>query len=117
MAATKTYGYIGEQLGVDHILEGSIRKANNRVRITAQLVTASDGFHLWSESYDRELTDIFAIQDEIARSITDALAIELDLVDTSESLVSASTDNMEAYDRYLEARGSDCQTFRFRYVQ
>jgi len=96
---------IGEQLGVDHILEGSIRKANNRVRITAQLVTASDGFHLWSESYDRELTDIFAIQDEIARSITDALAIELNLVDASESLVSASTDNMEAYDRYLEARG------------
>jgi len=96
---------IGEQLGVHHILEGSIRKDNNRVRITAQLVTANDGFHLWSETYDRELTDIFAIQDEIARSITDALAIELNLAGTGKSLVSASTSNMEAYDRYLEARG------------
>jgi TolB-like protein len=96
---------IAEQLGVDHILEGSIRKANNRVRITAQLVTASDGFHLWSETYDRELTDIFAIQDEIARSITDALAIELNLNDAGQSLVSVTTSNMEAYDRYLEARG------------
>ena len=104
---------IGEQLGVDHILEGSIRKASNRVRITAQLVTASDGFHLWSESYDRELTDIFAIQDEIARSITDALAIELNLVDTSQSLVQASTSNMEAYDRYLEAKGLIAQRYNF----
>ena len=104
---------IGEQLGVDHILEGSIRKASNRVRITAQLVTASDGFHLWSESYDRELTDIFAIQDEIARSITDALAIELKLVDTSESLVPVSTSNMDSYDRYLEARGLIAQRSDF----
>jgi len=104
---------IGEKLGVDHILEGSIRKANNRVRITAQLVTASDGFHLWSESYDRELTDIFAIQDEIARAITDALAIELNLADTEQSLVSASTNNMEAYDRYLEAKGLTAQRLDF----
>jgi len=96
---------IGEQLGVANILEGSIRKANNRVRITAQLVKASDGFHLWSETYDRDLTDIFAIQDEIARAITDALAVQLDLADTGKSLVYASTRNMEAYDRYLEARG------------
>ena len=96
---------IGDKLGVEHILEGSIRKASNRIRITAQLVKASDGFHLWSETYDRELTDIFAIQDEIARSITDALAIELNLADTSQSLVSVSTSNMESYDRYLEGRG------------
>ena len=104
---------IGEQLGVRHILEGSVRKANNRVRITAQLVTASDGFHLWSETYDRELTDIFAIQDEIARSITDALAIELNLADTGKSLVSVSTSNMEAYDRYLEGRGLIAQRLDF----
>ena len=104
---------IGEQLGVANILEGSIRKANNRVRITAQLVTASDGFHLWSETYDRELTDIFAIQDEIARSITDALAIELNLADSGKSLVSASTSNMEAYDRYLEAKGLIAQRLDF----
>jgi TolB-like protein len=96
---------IGEQLGVDHILEGSIRKANNRVRITAQLVTASDGFHLWSETYDRDLTDIFAIQDEIAHAITDALAIELNLAEDQQTLATVSTSNMEAYDRYLEAIG------------
>ncbi len=104
---------IGEQLGVEHILEGSIRKASNRIRITAQLVKTSDGFHLWSETYDRELTDIFAIQDEIARSITDALAIELNLVDTSQSLATVSTKNMESYDRYLEARGLITQRLDF----
>ena len=96
---------IGKQLGVEHILEGSIRKADNRVRITAQLVSTDDGFHLWSETYDRELTDIFAIQDEIARAITTALAIELNLDGNKQSLVTASTTNMDAYDRYLEARG------------
>ena len=104
---------IGEKLGVEHILEGSIRKANNRIRITAQLVTANDGFHLWSETYERELTDIFAIQDEIARSITDALAIELNLADNSTSLVSVSTSNMDSYDRYLEARGLIAQRLNF----
>ncbi len=95
---------IGHKLGVAHILEGSIRKAGNRVRITAQLVKASDGFHLWSETYDRELTDIFAIQDEIARAITDALAIELNLEGTGKSLVTATTSNMDAYNLYLQGR-------------
>ncbi len=104
---------IGEQLGVEHILEGSIRKSNNRVRITAQLVAASDGFHLWSETYDRDLIDIFAIQDEIARAITDALAIELDLAEVGQSLASVSTSNMDAYDRYLEARGLIAQRLDF----
>ena len=104
---------IGDKLGVEHILEGSVRKASNRIRITAQLVKASDGFHLWSETYDRELTDIFAIQDEIARSITDALAIELNLSDTSQSLATASTKNLESYDRYLEARGLITQRLDF----
>jgi len=104
---------IGEQLGVEHILEGSIRKANNRVRITAQLVKANDGFHLWSETYDRELNDIFAIQDEIARAITEALAVELKLSDPNQSLVSASTSNMDAYERYLEARGLIAQRLDF----
>jgi len=104
---------IGEVLGVENILEGSIRKSNNRVRITAQLVSAKDGFHLWSETYDRELTDIFAIQDEIARAITQALAIELKLADSGQSLVTASTSNMGAYDRYLEARGLIAQRQNF----
>ncbi len=93
---------IGEQLGVDHILEGSVRKAGNRVRITAQLVKAEDGFHLWSETYDRELDDIFAVQDEISRAITDALAVHLDL--DGKELVEASTRNMQAYENYLAAR-------------
>jgi TolB-like protein len=104
---------IGEQLGVEHILEGSIRKANNRVRITAQLVKANDGFHLWSETYDRDLTDIFAIQDEIARSITDALAIELDLTQKEQGLASATTNNMNAYDLYLRAKGLISQRSNF----
>lgn len=93
---------IAGQLGVEHILEGSLRKAENRVRITAQLVKAEDGFHLWSETYDRELVDIFAVQDEIARAITDALAVHLDL--GGGELVRASTANMEAYEKYLAAR-------------
>ena len=96
---------IGELLGVENILEGSIRKSNNRVRITAQLVNANDGFHLWSETYDRELIDIFGIQDEIARAITNALAIELNLDENQQTLVTAKTTNMGAYDRYLEAKG------------
>ncbi|MCH8930775.1 MAG: hypothetical protein IIA98_07660, partial [Proteobacteria bacterium] len=68
---------IGEELGVGHILEGSVRRAGNRVRITTQLINVADGFHLWSETYDRELTDIFALQDEIAAAVVKALRIEL----------------------------------------
>ena len=60
---------IGETLGVTHILEGSVRKSGEQVRVTAQLVKADDGFHLWSDTYDRRLTDIFAIQDDIAQAI------------------------------------------------
>ena len=105
---------IGKELGVEHILEGSIRKDQNRVRITAQLVKADDGFHLWSETYDRELTDIFAIQDEIARAITDALAIELDLGRTGPRLAAEQTRNMEAYDHYLEARALIAQRQDFK---
>ncbi|MEP7347608.1 MAG: protein kinase, partial [Gemmatimonadaceae bacterium] len=68
---------IAEALGVAHVLEGSVRKAGNRIRVTAQLITATDGSHLWSERYDREMTDVFAIQDEIAQAIADALQIKL----------------------------------------
>ena len=68
---------IGQKLGVATLLEGSVRKAGNRVRITAQLIKAADGFHLWSESYDRVLDDIFAVQDEIARSVSQALHVTL----------------------------------------
>ena len=72
-------GEISKALGVAHILEGSVRRAGNRVRITAQLIDAGNGFHLWSQTYDRELADIFAIQDEISVAIVDALRDKLDL--------------------------------------
>jgi TolB-like protein len=68
---------IAEVLGVTTVLEGSVRKAGSRVRVTAQLITAADGTHLWSERYDREMIDVFAIQDEIAAAITEALQIKL----------------------------------------
>ena len=68
---------IGKRLNVEHLLEGSVRKAGNRIRVTAQLIKVADGFHLWSERYDREMTDIFAIQDEITQAIAGALRIKL----------------------------------------
>ncbi len=94
---------IGQQLGVAHVLEGSVRKAGDKLRVTAQLIEADEGFHIWSETYDRELNDVFAIQDDIAAAIANQLA--LSLVDSDGRTVSAdSTDSMEAYDLYLEAR-------------
>jgi len=68
---------IAETLGVANILEGSVRKAGTRIRVAAQLITASDGSHLWSERYDRELADVFAVQDEIAAAIAGALQVKL----------------------------------------
>jgi TolB-like protein len=97
---------IGEALKVGSILEGSVRKAGNRVRITAQLINAEDGFHLWSETYDREFGDIFAIQDEITRSIASALRIELG-VPAQQSLNPGRTTNAEAFTAYL--RGLELQ--------
>jgi TolB-like protein/Tfp pilus assembly protein PilF len=92
---------IGEALNVNAILEGSVRRSEKRVRIAAQLINAEDGFHLWSNSYDRELVDIFAIQEEIARSIADALRIELGVV-PEQPLSSSSTEDVEAYNAYLK---------------
>ena len=94
---------IGETLKVNHVLEGSVRKAGNRLRITAQLIKVEDGFHLWSETYDRELTDIFAIQDEIAQSVVKELEVALGLSD-EEPLVKSGTSNTEAYNWYLRGR-------------
>jgi adenylate cyclase len=95
----ENFRIIGEQLNVTNILEGSVRKAGNRVRITAQLIKAADGYHLWSESYDRELDDIFAIQDDIAHAVTDALSITLGVGN-----LGVSTRNVGAYDAYLAGR-------------
>jgi TolB-like protein/DNA-binding winged helix-turn-helix (wHTH) protein/Tfp pilus assembly protein PilF len=94
---------IGEKLGVDVILEGSVRMAGDRVRITAQLVNAKDGFHRWSETYDRELTDIFAVQTEIAMAIADALRVSLSSKER-EWLAASPTENLEAYQAYLLGR-------------
>ena len=93
---------IGETLGVNHILEGSVRKAGDKVRITAQLIKVDDGFHLWSETYDRELLDIFAIQDEIATAIL--VALKAALLDGQTPLVNAARADSEAYDIYLLAK-------------
>ena len=95
-------GEVAEQLNVAHVLEGSVRKVGNRVRITAQLIEASSDSHLWSESYDRELEDIFAVQDEIATAISNALKIELALATEQPSPSKAA--NTDAYDAYLQAR-------------
>ncbi|UCC83741.1 MAG: tetratricopeptide repeat protein [Gemmatimonadota bacterium] len=94
---------IARSLGVRSVLEGSVRRAGDRLRVTAQLVTAEDGYHLWSETYERQLEDVFAIQDEISRSIVDALRPTL-LGEPVARLVSASTQSMEAYDHYLRGR-------------
>lgn len=90
---------IGVALNVSHILEGSVRKAGNRVRVTAQLIKVDDGYHVWSENYDRELDDIFAIQDEISAAILDQLKAHLI---GSETVAVARTDS-QAYDLYLLA--------------
>ncbi|NND44685.1 MAG: tetratricopeptide repeat protein [Xanthomonadales bacterium] len=95
---------IAEELKVNHILEGSVRKAGNRVRITAQLIDTSDDRHLWSDTFDRELDDIFAIQDEIANSIVDALKNELG-IGLASVTVEAATGNLDAYELYLKGRG------------
>jgi len=94
---------IGAALGVAHVLEGSVRKSGDRVRITAQLIAADDGFHVWSKNFDRQLTDIFAIQDEIAGDITSALRLSL-VGGGRDSIDANSTDSIEAYELFLEAR-------------
>jgi adenylate cyclase len=93
---------IGIQLNVDRILEGSVRRSGNRVRITAQLVNTSDGYHIWSENYDRNLTDIFDVQDEISSIIANKLRENLTAREQEERLVKPPTDNLDAYTLYLK---------------
>jgi adenylate cyclase len=94
---------IARKLGVSHVLEGSVRKAGNRVRINAQLIDGSTGDHLWAERYDRDLDDIFAIQDEISHAIVDALKVKL-LPEERKAIEQRGTDIAEAYNLYLLAR-------------
>lgn len=92
---------IGKELNVSTVLEGSVRKAGNRIRVTAQLINTDDGFHIWSENYDRELQDIFAVQDEIARKILAKLKDRFALQD-HKKIYESSTDSVEAYNYYLQ---------------
>ena len=92
---------IGARLNVEHILEGSVRRAGSRLRVTAQLVKASDGYHLWSQRFDREMTDVFAIQDEISQAIVEKLRLRLA---GDRPLVKRYTENLAAYDLCLKAR-------------
>jgi eukaryotic-like serine/threonine-protein kinase len=94
---------VGASLNVRTVVEGSVRKSGNRLRIQAQLINVSDGYHLWSERYDRELQDIFEVQDEIARTIASRLRVTLG-VNSVKPLVAAGTNDLEAYQLYLKGR-------------
>jgi TolB-like protein/class 3 adenylate cyclase/tetratricopeptide (TPR) repeat protein len=94
---------VGRNLGVRYVLEGSVRKSGNRVRITAQLIDATKGGHLWAERFDRDLTDIFAVQDDVTQQIVDALALNLTEAD-EQRLATEHTANAEAYDYFLRGR-------------
>jgi adenylate cyclase len=96
---------VGKELGVDTVLEGSVRQAGDRVRITAQLIDTNTGFHIWSETYDRQLADIFQVQDEIASAIVQKLRIELAPDEqVAAQREKAPTQNLEAYELYLQGR-------------
>ena len=115
-ARTSSFAYKGQnvdvrqvarELGVETVLEGSVRQADNRVRITAQLIDAETGFHLWSQTYDTELSDIFSVQDEISTAIVQALKIELAGHEQAAQVAQHAqppTDNVEAYQLYLQGR-------------
>lgn len=94
---------IARKLGVSHVLEGSVRKAGGRVRITAQLIDGKTGGHTWADRFDRDLTDIFAIQDEISHAIVDALKVKL-LPEEKKALEQRGTNSVDAYNLYLLAR-------------
>lgn len=94
---------IGRRLNVRTVLEGSVRRSGSRVRITAQLINATDGYHIWSERYDREVKDVFEIQDEIARTIVERLKVKL-TTEQDEALGKRQTENIEAYELYLRGR-------------
>jgi TolB-like protein len=93
---------IGAKLGVDNLLEGSIRKDGNQLRITAQLIATKDGAHLWSQTYDRELKGVFAIQEEIAKDVAKALSIKLDVGEMTRA--QGGTNNVDAYEKFLRAQ-------------
>ena len=95
-----TVDEIARQLGVRYVLEGSVRKAQGRLRITAQLIDAETGFHIWSERYDRDISDLFAVQEEVVQEIVDALQLEISL-EAVKLLRRKTTDDLSAYDAYM----------------
>ena len=99
----ESISHIGRELKVDTVLEGSVRKSGKRLRITAQLINVADGYHIWSERYDREMEDIFDLQDDIARKIVDKLRLRFDM-DSQEPLIKRYTENLKAYNLYLKGR-------------
>src|SRR5438552_4147552 len=101
-------GEIGRRLKVHTVLEGSVRKAGNRLRVTAQLINVPDGYHLWSERYDRQLEDVFEIQDQIAENIVRALRVVLG-EDEKRALEKTPTENVQAYEYYLRGRQAQHQ--------
>jgi len=94
---------IGAQLNVATVLEGSVQRMGNQLRITAQLINVADGFHLWAANYDRDMTNIFAVQSDVAQQVAAALKLHLGLADV-QRLISRPTEKMEAYDLYLQGR-------------
>ena len=100
----KSIQEIAGELEVAHILEGSVQHAGDQIRITAQLIRASDGFHIWSKNFDREFTDVFAIQDEIATQVGNALSVSLLGTDAESKLAGITTNDYDAYELYLQAR-------------
>ena len=94
---------VGERLNARTVLEGSVRKSGTRLRITAQLINAADGYHFWSERYDREMKDVFEVQDEIARAIVERLKVTLKRAGQG-SLIKVGTKNLEAYEAFLKGR-------------
>lgn len=94
---------IGRQLNVQYLVEGSVRKADDKVRINVQLINTSNGYHVWSNRYDRKLTEIFSVQDELTRNIVNALAIELTEQEET-SLARVSTNNFQAYEHFLQGQ-------------
>jgi serine/threonine protein kinase/Flp pilus assembly protein TadD len=102
---------IGQQLRVQSVVEGSVRKAGNRVRLSAQLINVSDGFHVWSDRFDRELDDVFEVQDEIAKAIVGKLKVKL-LGEADAPIVKQATGNLEAYHLYLQGRYHYAQRYK-----
>ncbi|MCH8139211.1 MAG: adenylate/guanylate cyclase domain-containing protein [Proteobacteria bacterium] len=107
---------VSQELGVRYVLEGSVRKAGDRVRISAQLIDPPTGYHLWAERYDRDLTDIFALQDEITEKIVAALEVKL-TEGEQEQVARRYTDNLEAYDYFLRGRAYQARATKETNVQ